>query len=165
MRVLPYRTADNVIDGVVMTFSDTTALKRTEAQLQEARDFAQSIIATIREPLIVMNSELRIITASRSFYHIFQVKPAETEGRLFYEIGQRQWEISSLRKLLEDILLNGTPFEDFRVEHNFPIIGHKELLLNGRKIAREGRQPGLILLAMEDITASLSASGQNKEQM
>ena len=68
MRVLPYRTADNVIDGVVMTFADTTALKQTEAQLQEAREFAESIIATIREPLVVLDGELRIVSASRSFY-------------------------------------------------------------------------------------------------
>jgi two-component system, chemotaxis family, CheB/CheR fusion protein len=112
--------------------------------------------------MVVLDSEMRIITASHSFYSKFQVKRAETEGRLFNEIGQRQWEISSLRKLLEDILLNGTTFEDFRVDYDSPNIGHKALLLNGRKIAREGRQPGLILLAMEDITASLSAAGQGE---
>jgi two-component system CheB/CheR fusion protein len=165
MRVLPYRTTDNVIDGVVMTFSDTTALKRTEEQLQEAHDFAQSIIATIREPLVVMDGDLRIITASHSFYDMFQVGPAETEGRLFCEICQRQWEISSLRQLLKDILSNGMPFEDFRVEYNSPTIGHKALLLNGRKIAREGQQPALILLAMEDITASLAGSGQSEARL
>jgi two-component system CheB/CheR fusion protein len=162
MRVLPYRTANNVIDGVVMTFADTTALKRTEAQLQQARDFAQNIIATIREPLVVLDGELRIISASRSFYQIFQVKPTDTEGRLFYEINQRQWEIPGLRQLLEDIFLKSTTFEDFRVEYDSPTIGHKVLLLNARRIAREGHQPGLILLAMEDITASSEASGQHR---
>ena len=87
MRVLPYRTADNVIDGVVMTFADITALKQWRhdgraAELQAARDFAESIIATIREPLVVLDGELRIVSASRSFYETFQVTPAETEGRL-----------------------------------------------------------------------------------
>jgi two-component system CheB/CheR fusion protein len=154
MRVLPYRTADNVIDGVVLTFSDITALKQTETRLQEARDLAQSIIATIREPLVVLNGELRIISASRSFYSTFQLNPAETEGRLFNEIVQRQWEIPALRQLLEDILRKGTPFEDFRVEYDSPAIGHRVLLLNARSIAREGRRPDLILMAMEDITAS-----------
>ena len=154
MRVLPYRTADNVIDGVVVTFADTTALKQTEAQLQEARQFAESIIATIREPLVVLDGELRVISASRSFYHMFQVKPAETEGRLLYEMGQRQWAIPSLRQLLEDIVRKSTPFEDFRVEYDSPTVGHKVLLLNARRIAGEGHQPGLILLAMEDITAA-----------
>ena len=90
--------------------------------------------------------------------------PAETEGRLLYEIGQRQWDIPGLRQLLEDILRKSTPFEDFRVEYDFPAIGHKVLLLNARRIAREGQQPGLILLAMEDITASSAASRQPREQ-
>jgi two-component system CheB/CheR fusion protein len=164
MRVLPYRTADNVIDGVVMTFADTTALKHTEAQLQEARDFAESIIATIREPLVVLDGQLRIISASPSFYHMFQVQPAETEGRLLYEIGQRQWEIPSLRQLLADIALKSTPFEDFRVEYASPTIGHKAFLLNARRLAREDQEPGLILLAMEEIAVSSAASGQSREQ-
>jgi two-component system, chemotaxis family, CheB/CheR fusion protein len=163
LRVLPYRTADNVIDGVVMTFADTTALKQTEAQLQEARDLAQSIIATIREPLVVLDGNLRVISASRSFYHLFRVKPAETEGRLFYEIGQRQWEFPGLRQLLVDIFQKGTPFEDFRVECDFPDIGRKALLLNARRIAREGH-PGLILLAIEDLTISSSVQERRGEQ-
>ena len=96
MRVLPYRTANNVIDGVVLTFADTTALKQTETRLQEARDFAHSIIATIREPLLVLDGELRIVSASRSFYETFAAAPAETEGRLLYEIGRRQWDIPAL---------------------------------------------------------------------
>jgi two-component system CheB/CheR fusion protein len=164
MRVLPYRTADNVIDGVVMTFADTTALKQTEAQLQEARKFAESIIATIREPLVVLDGQLRIVSASRSFYSMFQVQPAETEGRLLYEIGQRQWEIPSLRQLLADIALKSTPFEDFRVEYDSPTIGHKAFLLNARRLAREDHESGLILLAMEEITASSAAPGQSREQ-
>ena len=109
MRVLPYRTADNVIDGVVITFADTTALKQTEAQLQEAREFAESIIATIREPLLVLDGELRIVSASGSFCHTFQVTPAETEGRLLFEINQCQWEIPGLRQRLEEILSKSTP--------------------------------------------------------
>jgi two-component system, chemotaxis family, CheB/CheR fusion protein len=146
----------------VMTFADTTALKRTETRLQESRDFAQSIIATIREPLVVLDGELRIISASRSFYHIFHVKPAETEGRLFFEIGQRQWEIPGLRQLLADIFHKGTPFEDFRMECDFSDIGHRVLLLNARRITGEGH-PRLILLAMEDITASSAAKEQRQE--
>lgn len=164
MRVVPYRTADNVIDGVVLTFADTSALKQTESQLQEAREFAESIIATIREPLLVLDGELRIISASRSFYQIFQVDPAATVGRLVYEIGDRQWDIPSLRQRLRDILLKSAAFEDFRMEYDSTSIGHRVLLLNARRIAREGRQPGLILLAMEDVTASSAATGTRAEQ-
>ena len=159
MRILPYRNTDNVIDGVVMTFADITAVKqleellrRQQAELQAAHDYAQSIIATVREPLVVLDGQLRIVSASAAFYETFQVTPAATEGRLLYEIGGRQWEIPSLRRLLEDILPNNTSFEDFRVEHDFPTIGRKVLLLNARKIAAQDQRPHLILLAMEDIT-------------
>ena len=152
MRILPYRTADNAIDGVVMTFADITAMKRLEESSQTAREYAENIIATIREPLVVLDGELRIVSASRSFYETFQVTPAETERRLLYEVGQKQWDIPSLRQLLEDILAKDTQFRDFRVEHDFPGIGHKVLLLNARRMAGKDRQPRLILLAMEDIT-------------
>ncbi len=154
MRILPYRTLDDVIDGVVMTFADTTALKQTEAQLQEARDYAESIIATIREPLVVLDGDLQIVSASLSFYETFAVQPAETEGRLLYEIGQRQWDIPGLRQLLEDILPKNSEFKDFRVEHDFPRIGHRVLMLNARRMAGKDQHPRLILLAMEDITQS-----------
>jgi two-component system CheB/CheR fusion protein len=154
MRVLPYRTSDNVIDGVVVTFADTTGLKQTEAQLQEAREYAENIIATIREPLVVLDGELRIVSASRSFYQTFALRPADTEGRLLYEIGRRQWDIPALRQLLQDILPTNTQFREFRVEHDFPDVGHKVLLLNARQIVSEDRSKTLILLAMEDIRAS-----------
>ncbi len=165
MRVLPYRTVENVIAGVVMTFADITAFKqleeslgRQQVELQAARDYAQNIIATIREPLVVLDGELRVVSASAAFYETFQVTPAATEGRLLYEVGQRQWEIPSLRQLLEDILPKNARFEDFRVEHEFPTIGHKVLLLNARQIVSGAEPSRLILLAMEDITASSAAS-------
>jgi two-component system CheB/CheR fusion protein len=165
LRVLPYRTVENVIAGVVMTFADITAIKQLEqslskrqAELQAARDYAQNIIATIREPLVVLDGELRVVSASAAFYETFQVTPAVTEGRLLYEVGQRQWDIPSLRQLLEDMLPKSTRFEDFRVEHDFPTIGHKVLLLNACQIVSGAEPARLILLAMEDITASSAAS-------
>jgi two-component system CheB/CheR fusion protein len=171
LRVLPYRTLDNMIDGVVMTFADITPIKQLEqslkeqqTELQAARDYAQSIIATIREPLVVLDARLRVVSASAAFYETFQVTPAAIEGRPFYEIGQRQWEIPSLRQLLEDILPKSTQFEDFRVEHDFPTVGHRVLLLNARRIATQDHQPSLILLAMEDITASSAAPGPPRGQ-
>ncbi len=164
MRVLPYRTADNVIDGVVMTFADTTALKQTEARLQEARQLAENIIATIREPLVVLDGELRIVSASRSFYETFRVAPAETEGRLLYETGQGQWDIPRLRQLLEDILPKNTQLDGFRMEHDFPAVGHKALLLNARRIPAEEQRRGLILLAMEDVTPRAGRERQAEVQ-
>jgi two-component system CheB/CheR fusion protein len=151
MRILPYRSADNAIDGVVMTFADITAMKQLEESSQAAREYAENIIATIREPLLVLDGELRIMSASHSFYETFRVTPAETERRLLYEVGQKQWDIPSLRQLLEDILVKDVQFCDFRVEHDFPGVGHKVLLLNARRMVGKDRQPRLILLAMEDI--------------
>ena len=120
--------------------------------MQEARDFAHSIIATIREPLLVLDGELRIVSASRSFYETFPAAPAETEGRLLYEIGRRQWDIPALRRLLEEILPKDRQFDNFRVEHDFPAVGHKVFLLNARRITSQEHHRSLILLAMEDIS-------------
>ena len=89
-------------------------------ELQAARDYAQNIIATIREPLVVLDGELRIVSASRPFYETFQVTPAVTEGRLLYEVGQRQWDIPSLRQLLEDILPKSTPVRGLPGGARFP---------------------------------------------
>jgi chemotaxis methyl-accepting protein methylase len=163
LRVMPYRTLNNTIDGVVMTFADITAMKqleesqrRQQTESQIAHDYAENIIATIREPLVVLDDELQIISASRSFYQTFQMTPAETEHRLIYEIGQKQWDIPALRQLLEDILKQDTPFEDYRMEHDFANLGHRVFLLNARRMAGEDRHQRLILLAMEDITQGLT---------
>ena len=107
-----------------------------EKRLQEALEFSDAIIATVREPLVVLDNELRVITANRSFYRTFQVNPEETEKRLIYDLGKRQWDISRLRTLLEDVLTKNTSFEDFEVEHDFKSIGRKTMLLNARKIYR-----------------------------
>ena len=112
--------------------------------------------------IVGMDGELRIVSASRSFYETFAVQPAETEGRLLYEIGQRQWDIPSLRHVLEDILHRNSEFKDFGVEHVFPTIGHKALLLNARRIAPKDQRGSLILPAMEDITGSPSREDNSR---
>ncbi|NJD52508.1 MAG: PAS domain-containing protein [Candidatus Methanoperedens sp.] len=153
MRITPYRTIDNVIDGVVISFIDITRLKHAEMMLeQDYRVFTTSIIDTIREPLLVLDENLTIILANRSFYRMFKVSPDETESRFIYDLGYRQWDIPQLRKLLEEIVPKSTQFNDFRVEHDFPGIGQKVLLLNARRIYQEGKGTERILLAIEDIT-------------
>ena len=153
MRILPYRTADNVIDGVVITFTDVTPLKQLEASLQEAQLFAESIIATVRQPLVVLDSDLRIVSANRSFYATFGLRPDQADRRLIYEVGDRQWDIPDLRRLLQEILPKQAELHDFKVEHNFPGIGRKLLLLNARQVYRPEQRPPLILLAMEPVPA------------
>jgi two-component system CheB/CheR fusion protein len=150
MRIIPYRTANNIIDGVVINFSDITDLKRLQDQTAERTDYAEGIIRTIREPLVVLSGDLRVVSANPSFYRTFQVTPQEIEGQLLYDLGNRQWDIPALRKLLEEILPKSTKVEDFLMEHDFPKIGHRKMLLNARRIAHNDPQRQLILLAIEE---------------
>jgi len=126
--------------------------RRAEKAVREAREYAESIVDTVREPLVVLDADLRVVSANRSFYGTFRVTPEETEGRLLYELGNRQWDIPELRRLLEEILPQNTSFEDYEVEHDFETIGRRTMLLNARRIYREANKTQLILLAIEDIT-------------
>ena len=117
-----------------------------------AQKYAESIVETVREPLVVLASSLKVISANRSFYEIFQVTPRETEGRSIFEIGNYQWDIPALRELLEEIIPKNTHFNDFEVDHDFSAIGRKRMLLNARRVYREGQGADMILLAIEDIT-------------
>jgi PAS domain S-box-containing protein len=135
---------------------------KQEKRLQEALEYSDAIIATVREPLLVLDKELRIITANRSFYRTFQVNPKETEKQLIYDLGNHQWDIPRLRDLLEDILPMNNAFENFEVEHDFESVGRKTMLLNARKIYREMNQVEMILLAIEDITKRKKAEEKMK---
>ena len=104
LRLRPYRTSDHKIDGVVLALVDVNLLKSSLEELQRARDYAQAIIATMREPLVVLDGKLRVVSANESYYRIFQTTPKETEGSFFYELGQGQWNIHGLRKLLDKVL-------------------------------------------------------------
>ena len=134
------------------SMSDITQRKKAEKVSQEARSYAESIIDTVREPFVVLDKDLKVLSASRSFYTNFEVTPDETVGNLIYDIGNRQWDIPSLRTLLEDILPEKTPFNNYEVSHNFQTIGQKTMLLNARQIYQEVIGTPIILLAIEDIT-------------
>jgi two-component system CheB/CheR fusion protein len=152
MRIMPYRTRENVIDGVVITFTDITRLKHLGDQLQGALNYAQGIVETVREPLMVLNSDLKVHSANRSFYQTFKTTSPETEGRRIYDLGNGQWEIPRLRELLEEIIPQNSVFENFEVEHNFPGIGVRTMMLNARRLEARPGHSFLILLAMEDVT-------------
>ena len=123
-----------------------------ETEIQDAREYAENIVETVREPLVVLNSDLRILTANHSFYDTFKVTPEETIGNFIYDLGNRQWDIPKLRVLFEDILPLETVFNGYEVEHDFLGIGRKIILLNAREIFRKNIGSHIILLAMEDIT-------------
>jgi PAS domain S-box-containing protein len=119
---------------------------------QETREYAESIVDTVREGLVVLDADLRVISANRSFYETFKVEPEETEGQLLYDLGNRQWDIPKLRELLEEILPTDTTFDNFEVEREFKMIGRRVMHLNARRIYREIDRTHLILLAIADVT-------------
>ena len=148
----PIRNDKGEVAGVVLVFRDITERRRHEQHVQDALAYADNIIATMREPFAVLDKSLRVKTANRSFYRNFHVTQEETEGRFLYDLGDGQWDIPRLRTLLEGVLSNSHSIHDFDVEHDFPAIGKKIMLLNARRFESVDSQPGLILLAIEDVT-------------
>lgn len=149
MRIMPYRTMHNVIAGVVVTFTDVTPLAEAKKAADEATAYAENIVNTVREPLLVLDADLRVKSASDSFYRMFEVSPEETLNRLVYDLGNREWDISELRRLLGELLPAKKSMSDYEVTHDFARIGPKTMLLNARVI---GNGTPLILLAIEDVT-------------
>jgi len=135
--------------GLEKTRKELAVIKETADEVSE---FAENLINTVREPLIALNQELRVVKASRSFYDFFKVSSDETIGTLIYDLGNHQWNIPKLRELLETILPQKTSFDDYEVEHDFSTIGKRNMLLNARKIQRGSGREQIILLAIEDIT-------------
>lgn len=121
--------------------------------IEDAQTLAQAIVDTIHEPLLVLDSGLAVLAASRAFYEIFRVDPEHTLGRLLYDLGDGQWNIPALRLLLETIIPEKTAMDGFEVEHDFPGVGHRTMLLNARKVIYETSPNTTILLAFTDITA------------
>ena len=139
------------IYGVSAIMHDITEQKKAK-QMQRVSEYSESIINTVREPLIVLDQDLRVVAVSRSFYEFFKVKPEETVGKLIYDLGNKQWNIPKLRELLETILPQKTTFDNYEVEHDFATIGRRIMLLNARQIQRVLGKERIILLAIEDIT-------------
>ncbi len=152
MRIIPYRTKENVIDGVVITFVDVTERKDAEELILEAKVYAESIVNTVRAPLLTLDSEFRVVSANRQFYRIFKTIREETENRRLFDLGNGQWDNPGLRELLDRILTDGTALDDFEVEHRLPLTGSKRMLINARKLERGNNRPELILLSFEDLT-------------
>jgi two-component system, chemotaxis family, CheB/CheR fusion protein len=144
----PYRTVEDHIDGVVITFVDITTNKQHEQALRAAKEYAESITETIPNMLLVLESNLCVRSANRTFYETFQLTPEETEGRLIYDVGNGPWDIPALHTLLEEILPHQEIYVGYEIDHAFPEMGRRTLLLNGRR----QDDPELILLTITDIT-------------
>ncbi|MEW6054075.1 MAG: chemotaxis protein CheB [Nitrospirota bacterium] len=151
MHILPYRTTEKIIDGVVITFMDITRLRKAEQMRESALKYTESIVDTVRDPLVVLDERLKVVSANKSFYKKFRTTPEETENILVYNLGNGQWNMPKLRELLEEVVPRENTFSDFKVDYHFPVIGQKTMLLNARMID-QADQRKLILLAIEDIT-------------
>ena len=125
--------------------------------------YIKTVVDTLREPFLILDKDLLVLSANRIFYVLFQTTIEETEGKKVYELGNGQWDIPKLKILLEDILPKNTFFEDFRVEHEFPKIGHKIMMLNARQVYAVDNEKPILLLAMEDITKQIQLEEQLKE--
>src|ERR1700683_4411309 len=124
---------------------------KTEPLVEDIQNYAMNIVDTVREPLLLLDTTLRVQSPSLAFYQTFHVSLEETENRLIYELGNGQWDIPDLRRLLEDIVPLSSVFNDFELEHDFPSIGRRVMLLNARKL-QAGHHGELLVLAMEDVT-------------
>jgi two-component system, chemotaxis family, CheB/CheR fusion protein len=139
-------------DIVSKLTTDITQMKKAEQIVHAAQGFASSIVQTVREPLLVLDDQLRVVSANQFFYRIFQVTRREVAQQLLYHLCHGAWNIPDLRRLLEEILPQRTSFQDFVVDEMFPPIGRKMILvLNGRRLEQEAMEPGRILLAMEEV--------------
>ena len=148
-------------DGLEKTRKELAVIKKSADEVSE---FAESVINTVREPLISLDQDLRVVTVSRSFYEFFKVKPEETVGQLIYDLGNKQWDIPRLRELLENILQQEATFDDYEVEHDFATIGRRTMLLNARQIQRASGKERIILLAIEDITEKIKLQNDLQER-
>jgi two-component system, chemotaxis family, CheB/CheR fusion protein len=151
LRIRPYRTLDNRIDGVVIGLIDINTLKRSAVLLEGARDYADAIVETVRQSLIVLSADFRVIRANQYFYNTFDLVPTQTEQQSIFELGNGLWDLPSLRSLLQTILASNTEFQDFEVTQTRIDSSERMLLLNARKIVDDRQEPS-ILLAIEDIT-------------
>jgi PAS domain S-box-containing protein len=167
----PIRSREGKVVGTVLVFRDVTdqmqkdtALEKTRKDIElirkseeDALDYAESLFDTVREPMLALDQDLRIVSASRSFYEFFKVRPAETVGKLIYDLGNKQWNIPRLRSLLETILPQKASFDNYEVTHEFADIGRRVMLLNARQVRRGMGKERIILLAIEDITQRMNS--------
>lgn len=155
MRIRPYLTLEHQVDGAVLMLVDIDQLKRAEHAIATARDYAEAIVRTVRDPLLILDADLRVRSANMAFFSTFRVTAAATEGRSIFELGDGHWDVPELRRLLEQILPRQNFFDNFEVTQDFAIIGRRTMMISGHTLGETGgRGPG-ILVGIQDITELL----------
>ncbi len=162
-RMLPYRTLDNRIAGVVITFFDVTDARAARQASTEARIYAQAIVETIRQPLLVMDEALNVVSINPALEALFRVSEAKEIGQSVFDLAEGGWNLPQLHDLLGKLVEDAQPFNDAQLDQSFPGIGLRHLLINGRKLLREGGRQSLILLAIEDVTERRRAEAVSRQ--
>jgi len=148
MRIMPYRTVKDSIGGLVLTFVDVTRAKQAEAVLTQARNYFENIVETVREPLLVLDARLHVVSANRAFYRTFDLLPADVEGHILWEVAGGAWSTTELHEQLERVRKANATFEGIEIDAVFPRVGRKRLVVNGRRLEQQIGLPGTILLVM-----------------
>jgi two-component system, chemotaxis family, CheB/CheR fusion protein len=150
MRILPYRTTKDAIGGLVLTFVDVTRTKQAESVLTRARNYFESIVETVRGPLLVLDADLRIVSANRAFYRTFDLLPADVQGHVLWDVAGGAWSTPELHEQVERVRRTHESFEGVETEAVFPRVGRKRVVVNGRRLEQQIGLPGSILLVMEE---------------
>jgi two-component system CheB/CheR fusion protein len=152
MNVLPYRTTNNFIDGTVITFIDITDMKMYEERIEYSMNLSQNIVDAAQAPILILDGDMKVVTANHSFYKHFKVRKKDAVGFPLKKLGDGQWNIPSLIKLLKNVLPGKTVINDFKVTHDFEKIGKRTILLNVKELVQGEGATRLIIISMEDIT-------------
>lgn len=152
MRIMPYRTAENAIDGLVITFVDITRMKDVEIAGEKAIGFLRHVIDSLFEPIMVIDGAFHIVTCNQPYYETFQTSPRQVEQESLFELGNGQWDIPTLKERLEEVVEKHVEVENFRVTHRFPRIGARSFSLNLRRLETQSGADSMILVAMRDVT-------------
>ena len=155
VRMHPYRTTDNHIEGAVIAFIDVDTLKRSLEETRQAQEYSEAVIGAIRYPLLVLDKALRVVSASRAYMTTFGVTEKETLGNLVHQLGNGQWARPELRAKLEATAKEGTEFNDLIVTHEFPEIGEKTVSVSGRPVPFKGAGELLVLMQIEEVNREM----------
>jgi len=152
VRIAPYRTRANMIEGVVITFLDVTFMEDAQVKYRDALSYFEKTTAALYEPILILDQDFTVTLANPAFYRMFKTSARETLGQCIFRLGDDQWDIAELRRFLEEIIPDNSQFTDWQVAHAFPRIGHRKISVNGCRIAAGERRPAMILLSFRDIT-------------
>jgi two-component system CheB/CheR fusion protein len=148
LRIRPYKSTENRIEGAVLALFDINAAKQHEAELRDARGHAEAILEAVPKPLLVLDRELRVKEANEAFCQLFDLTPKETTNRSIDELGDGKWNVARLRELLQEVLEKGSHLEGVELDHSLTALGQRRIVLDARRIQSEGEEPQSILLAI-----------------